>query len=62
MADVIDIDVILVHETGAAVLVKSDEDAEGIWLPKSQIEVDGDIGAYGSVTVPTWLAEEKGLV
>jgi hypothetical protein len=62
MADVIDIEVILVHETGGAVLVKAEEGADGVWLPKSQIEVDGDIGAYGEVTLPTWLAEEKGLV
>lgn len=28
------------------------------WLPKSQVEVNGD----GTVTMPEWLAADKGLV
>lgn len=62
MADVIDIEVILVHETDKAVLVMADEDSDAVWLAKVHIEVDGDIGTYGEVTLPTWLAEQKGLV
>ncbi len=29
-----------------------------VWLPKSQIEINGD----GTVTMPEWLAKEKGLI
>lgn len=28
------------------------------WLPRSQIEIDGE----GTVTLPDWLAREKGLI
>jgi hypothetical protein len=33
-------------------------DAKPIWLPLSQIEINDD----GSVTMPEWLALEKGLI
>lgn len=29
-----------------------------VWLPKSQVEINDD----GTVTMPEWLAEEKGLI
>ncbi|MGS5046038.1 MULTISPECIES: hypothetical protein [unclassified Mameliella] len=61
MAEVVDIEVILVAETPAAILVKEDEEADEIWLPKSQIEIDGEIGETGAVTLPEWLAIERGL-
>lgn len=44
------------HETELAVLVTNLED-EKVWLPKSQIEIDG---AY--IEVPEWLAESKELI
>jgi len=63
-SNVTDIDAILVHQTGAAILVKTDEDTTGVWLPKSQVEVHwgGDASGAVVVTVPDWLATEKGLV
>lgn len=36
---------------------------EWIWLPKSQIEVvDNSDGMTVTVTMPLWLAKEKGLI
>lgn len=59
----VDVEMIIVHETDRAVLVKRHEHSEPIWLPKSQIEID-DIETPGPcwIAMPTWLAEEKGLV
>jgi hypothetical protein len=56
------------HETDSALLVSEDhEDRKGaVWLPKSKIEiapkakVNGIL--YHDLTVPEWLAIEKGLV
>ena len=61
-SNITDIDVLIVHQTERAVLVKADEDADGVWLPLSQVEIDGEPGGYGVVTLPVWLAEEKELV
>lgn len=37
----------------------SDDDTQGIWIPKSQVaHFDEDAG---EVWIPLWLAEEKGL-
>ena len=61
----IDIAVELRHETSKAYLV---HDGDGpIWLPKSQCEVyDNGVNNGGSkfvtVTLPEWLAREKGLI
>lgn len=37
---------------------------DAVWLPLSQIEVDGTPveGTYAEISMPQWLAEEKGLV
>jgi hypothetical protein len=43
-----------IRETDAAWLLEID--GEEIWLPKSQVEWDGEY-----VTLPEWLAEERGL-
>jgi len=52
----------MVRETGAAVLLATEAGPE-VWLPKSQIAmvmVDRESGLF-EVTVPSWLAKEKGL-
>lgn len=36
--------------------------SEWIWLPRSQIEIQSVTGTAIVVTVPEWLAKEKGLV
>lgn len=58
----LDLSVIIVHRTERAVLVKDAEHAEPKWLPLSQVEVEGEPGGIGQVTLPEWLAIEKGLV
>jgi len=59
---VTDLSLIVVRHTAQAVLVKETEGDDPIWLPKSQIETEHDDTGYCTVTVPDWLAEEKGLV
>lgn len=65
------------YDTGKAVLVsETGEEAKAVWLPKSKIEIlDGGKKCTGvdkrgreivvphiEVTVPEWLAKEKGLI
>lgn len=59
---VLDLELILAHRTQRAVLVKDAEDSAGVWLPLSQVEVEGEPGQVATVTLPEWLAIEKGLV
>lgn len=55
----IDIACELRHETDRAYLVDTGEGP--IWLPKSQVEYYKE-GTLETVTMPTWLAREKGLI
>lgn len=69
-SDLIDIEVYLVFETSKAILV-SDEELPPMgassrkveWLPKSKIEY-GRVAfeTVTTVTLPEWLANEKGLI
>lgn len=45
-----------VAETDKALLLKVDADMDPVWLPKSQVEFDGE-----TVTIPEGLVIEKGL-
>lgn len=58
--DEIDICVEFLKESDRAIKV-SDGNVEE-WLPKSQIEYDGEPGDTITVTMPNWLALEKGLI
>ena len=51
-------------DTDLAILVRLDEDAKKVWLPRSEIEVEyeRDSGNIAIVTMPVWLAEEKDLI
>lgn len=60
--ELVDIEVLIAHETERAVMIKEAEDSEPIWLPKSQVEIHGDVGDTGTITLPEWLAEERGLI
>lgn len=61
-SDVIDIDVHLHVKTCNAVLVSETGDRDAAeWLPLSQIEIEKTGPASASVTLPEWLAIEKGL-
>ena len=62
--NLIELDCDYVGETDDAILIANPfEEKDSIWLPKSQIEIEylGHVGCI-SVTLPEWLAIEKGLV
>lgn len=61
-SDLVDLLLIKVHETDKAVLFKESEDEDGVWLPKSSIEVQHKRGNIYEVTLPEYLAQEKGLI
>lgn len=49
-------------ETDKAVLVSDDGDKENaVWLPRSQIEFEKR-GSHVNITMPEWLALDKGLI
>lgn len=56
----------LKHESGAAWLVSDGETSDAVeaWLPKSQCEFPPGckVGDVVEVTMPNWLAEEKGML
>ena len=52
----------ILKETEDGILVRCDEDADGVWLPKSQLKYDGERGDTGvEIEIPDWLANEKGF-
>ena len=65
-SNIIDLELVWHHETQNAVLVACDEQAEPVWLPKSQIDIDDDEpkirGFLVVVSLPEPLAVEKELV
>lgn len=62
-SDLIDITVQLLHQTNKAVLVTDSAPDKGVWLPKSKIEIEpADVGGLHVVTMPEWLALDKGLI
>ena len=65
-SDLLDLEVVLLHETEAAIKVTSlDTGAEDVWLPKSRVEFTNQKHYHGArmidLTIPRSLAEEKGL-
>lgn len=62
-SDIIEIDVQVLHETEKAVLVTDSVPEKGVWLPRSKIEIEPTgIGGIHTVTLPEWLALDKGLI
>lgn len=64
-ARLVDIEVVLIRDNpkDKAILVKADEDAKGVWLPRSAIEFEpSKTRNCVMVTMPEALAQEKGLV
>ncbi|WP_299085149.1 hypothetical protein [uncultured Paraglaciecola sp.] len=59
MARLVDIECIVKHKTDRAVLI-DDGDTEA-WLPLAHAEVETR-GRHALVTIPEWLAQEKGLI
>jgi hypothetical protein len=64
----VDLDMLLGAETPRAWLLhESEDDEEGVWLPKSQVSLSrtnrlSDGKQVVKVSMPAWLADEKGLV
>lgn len=62
-SDVIDLELVCHHTTERAILVSTTGDkTEAEWLPLSQVEVLMTGSRTCTVTLPEWLAIEKGLV
>lgn len=62
-SDLVDINVKLLHKTESAILITLDGETK-IWLPRSLIEFEEDKEGIGwtLITLPEWLALEKGLI
>lgn len=62
-SNIIDIDVECNARTEKAVLVHTGDKSKSVWLPLSQIEIEpSGIPGIETVTLPEWLALEKGLI
>ena len=63
MAEIIDITARKMAETDLAVLVTTGTSDDAAWLPKSQIEMENaETIGHVIVSVPEWLAMDKGLI
>lgn len=61
-SDLVDVAVVFKRETEKAWCVNAGEKAD-IWLPKSQCELErGGASKADTLTLPEWLAKEKGLI
>lgn len=62
-SDLVDIAVQVHHRTDKAILVSDDGDRDkAVWLPLSQIEIEERAKGIVEVTLPEWLAMDKGLI
>jgi len=64
-SDPVEVEVTFLRVTSAAVLVECDEIE--IWLPREKVQFDGlldhcEKGELIEVTVPEWLAYDRGLI
>ena len=59
-----DYEVEVIRITDNAVQIMYEDDGAEIWLPRSQVEFAGvpRSGYVITVTIPNWLADEKGLL
>lgn len=64
--ELVDLEVYVVRDIDKdqAILVQLDDDSPKVWLPRSEVEIVYKPGSMNiaTVTLPVWLAEEKGLV
>ena len=62
-SNIIDIDGAIEARTQKAVLFHTGDKSEAAWLPLSQIEIEETaFGGIVTVSLPEWLALEKGLI
>lgn len=59
----VNVQVVLRAESAKAFKIAAHEDAEPVWVPKSQADIAkrGD-GSIVTMTMPEWLAQERGLI
>ena len=61
-SDLCDIDVWIVAESAAAFKVHTGDATKAVWVPKSQVEIDErGPDRFATITLPEWLAIEKGI-
>lgn len=59
----VDIAVQVHHQTEKAILVSDDGDKEkAVWVPLSQCEVEHGKRGTATLTLPEWMALDKGLI
>jgi hypothetical protein len=62
-SNLLDISVSVLIETEKAWLVTDGLPDDGVWIPKSQAEIEPSAtGGIFTLTLPEWLAKEKGLI
>jgi len=62
-SDLVDVACHIHHTTERAVLVSDDGDVErACWLPLSQVEIEMKRPPIAEITMPEWLAKERGLI
>lgn len=62
-SDLVDLTMQLHAETAKAIRVSDDgDDKKAVWLPLSQVEIERKAKGIVIVTLPEWLAIDKGLV
>ena len=62
-SNIIDIDVSIEARTEKAVLAHTGDKSKAAWLPLSQIEIsETGFPEIWTVTLPEWLALDKGLI
>lgn len=62
-SNIVDIDGAIEARTQKAVLFHTGDKSEAAWLPLSQIEIEETgVGGIVTVTLPEWLALDKGLI
>lgn len=62
-SDLVDISVQKLHETEKAYLVTDSVPEKGVWIAKSLCELDpSEVAGIETLTLPEWLAMEKGLI
>lgn len=60
--ELVDIEVTIHAESKDAIKVSSaDTVSDEVWLPRSQIEINTQHGSSAEITLPRWLAENRGL-
>lgn len=62
-SDLVDVTMQVHAKTDRAILASDDGDEKfAVWLPLSQIEVEMMDDGTAEITMPEWLAMEKGLI